>query len=261
MTCTDCEARLHAYVDGELPVSETAAVEAHLSECRDCAVLVRRERDFRALLRHQPRERAPEEFRRGLTALIRRERRRWTAWPWAVATAALAAAAVILAMVVLPGSRAPEPLMAELVDKHIAFAQLEQPAEHAAADPAQVAAWFRQRAGLRVTVPDYSPAGIRLVGGRLADAHERKAAYLLYEKGSVLLSVFVVPTGDETPRPRGDDVTFRGHRYVKSERKGFRTVAWAENDVLFGLVSSLDYQALLECADRLRDERARQTRL
>ncbi len=260
MMCTEFEARLHPYVDGELPVSETAAVEAHLAGCPGCAVLARRERDFRTLLRRQPREQAPEEFRRALVARIRREARRKVAGPW-VLTPALAAAAAILAVVMLPARQTPTPLMVDLVDKHIAYAQLDRPAELVSGDPAEVAAWFLQRAGLRVTVPDYSPAGIRLVGGRLAEAHERKAAYLIYEKGSVLLSVFIVPTGDGTAPVRGDDVSFRGHTYVKSERKGFRTVAWAENRVLFGLVSSLDYEDLLECADRLRDARAQQVRL
>jgi anti-sigma factor RsiW len=211
-------------------------------------------------LRRQPRERAPEEFRRALIARIRRQARRRAARPW-ILVPALAAAAAVLVVVLLPVRQSPAPLMLDLVDKHIAYAQLDRPAELMSADPAEVSAWFLQRAGLRVTVPDYSPAGIRLVGGRLAEAHERKAAYLIYEKGSVLLSVFIVPTGGETAPLRGEDVSFRGHTYVKSERKGFRTVAWAENRVLFGLVSSLDYDALLECADRLRAARARQVRL
>jgi mycothiol system anti-sigma-R factor len=260
MMCTEVETRLHPYVDGELPVSETAAIDAHLAGCPECAILARRERDFRTLLRRQPRERAPEEFRRRLAARIRREARRKSARPW-VLIPALAAAAAVLAIVMLPARQTSAPLMVDLVDKHMAYAQLDRPAELVSGDPAEVATWFLQRAGLRVTVPDYSPAGIRLVGGRLAEAHERKAAYLIYEKGSVLLSVFIVPTGDETAALRGEDVSFRGHTYVKSERKGFRTVAWTENQVLFGLVSSLDYEALLECADRLRYARTRQARL
>jgi hypothetical protein len=44
-----------------------------------------------------------------------------------------------------------------------------------------------------VVVPDYSTAGIRLVGARLAETRDRKTVYLLYEKGSTLLSVFMVP--------------------------------------------------------------------
>ncbi|HEU5321706.1 MAG TPA: hypothetical protein VFX28_12930, partial [Methylomirabilota bacterium] len=144
---------------------------------------------------------------------------------------------------------------------HIAYTQVARPAELASADPAEVAAWFQDRAGLRVIVPDYASAGIQLVGARLADAHERKAAYLLYEKGRVLLSVFMLPVPVRAGDLRGVRVSYRGHPYVTEERKGYRTVAWSDGQAVFGLVSMLDYEALLECADRLRAERTRQTAL
>jgi hypothetical protein len=38
-------------------------------------------------------------------------------------------------------------------------------------------------------------------------------------------------------------------------------VAWSDGRAVFGLVSMLDYEALLQCADRLRAERANQARL
>jgi hypothetical protein len=41
----------------------------------------------------------------------------------------------------------------------------------------------------------------------------------------------------------------------------YRSVAWKDGSAFFGLVSGLNYDALLECADRLRAERARHTRL
>jgi mycothiol system anti-sigma-R factor len=258
MNCTDVQARLHAYVDGELAVGEIAAIDAHCAECRQCEALARGERDFRLLLRRQPREAASPELRARIVGRIRREAR-LTQWrPWLLVPAVAVAAAVVL-MVALPWSRQSPPLVADLVDKHIAYAQIERPAEFASSDRDEVAAWFRDRAGMRVTVPDYSPSGIRLVGARLADAHERKAAYLLYEKGRTLLSVFMVPVA-EAPL-RGRVVSYRDHEYLTYERKGFRTVSWTDGQTLFGLVSMLDYEALLECADRLRVERVNQTRL
>ena len=44
MNCTEFRARLHPYVDGELPVAEMAAADAHGAECPECAALSRRER-------------------------------------------------------------------------------------------------------------------------------------------------------------------------------------------------------------------------
>ena len=258
MNCSEVRTRLPAYVDGELTVSEITEVEGHCVECRQCAALVGAERELRQLLRRQPREAAPAELGARIRRRIRREAavakgRRW------LPLSAIAVAAAILVVVLLP-ARTPS-LVADLVDKHIAYAQLERPAELASADSREIAEWFRERAGLRVTVPDYSPSGIRLAGARLAEAHERKAAYLLYEKGRTLLSVFMVPVPTSEGTLRGDRVRYRSHEYVTYERKGFRTVSWTDGQAVYGLVSMLDYDALLECADRLREERARQTRL
>lgn len=260
MNCAEVRARLEAYVDGELPVSEMPAIDAHCAECRHCEALAHGEREFRRLLRRQPHEAAPPELRARILRSVRREARIAKARPWLFASAAAAAAVLAVVMLAPPSPQAP-PLVADLVDKHIAYAQIERPAELASSDRDEVAEWFRSRAGMRVTVPDYSPSGIRLVGARLAEAHERKAAYLLYEKGRTLLSVFMVPVSGTEAQPRGRLVPYRGFEYVAHEQKGFRTVSWTDSQALYGLVSMLDYDALLECADRLRAERVNQTRL
>lgn len=257
MNCTEFEAFLHPYVDGELSVADTAAAEAHRQMCPGCRGLVARERSLRRLLADQPRERAPEGLRRRVVSAIRAERRRqWR--PWLLAPAL--AAAVVL-MVLLPTWRADRSLVGELIDTHVAYTQLHQPAELVSDDREAVASWFFDRAGLRIAVPDYTPSGIRLVGARLGDAREQRMAYLLYEKGHTLLSVFMLPAPAAGSDLRGRRVAYRGHDYLVQERQGQRAVAWADAHAVYGLVSSLDYEALLECADRLRAERAEQIRL
>jgi anti-sigma factor RsiW len=261
MNCRELEASLHPYIDGELPVDGMAAAEAHVAECRACEGLVRHEREFRALLRRQPRETVPPEFRARITASVRREglRRAWR--PWLLAPAAAAAVAALLVAVLLPVTRPSASLIGELVDKHIAYAQIERPVELASSDRGEIEQWFQQRAALRVVVPDYSPAGIRLIGARLADAHQQKAAYLFYEKGRTLLSVFIVPVGDGDARLTGTPAVFRGQQYLTKDVKGYHTVSWADGRAIFSLVSALDCDAVLECADRLRLERADRNRL
>jgi anti-sigma factor RsiW len=258
MSCHEFDIALHAYVDGELSVAEMTAAETHAAGCGRCATLARREREFRQLLRNQPRDLAPPALRTSIRAALRRERHRAMLRPWLIAPA-LAAAAAVVALVVWPALRPAPSLIGELVDKHIAYAQLDRPAELTTSDPRVVAEWLRERAGLRVVVPDFSAAGIRLVGARIAHARERKAAYLLYEKGHTLLSVFMLPS--DRQELRGRAMAYRGQDYIAAEWKGHRTVAWKDNQTVFGLVSSLDYEALLECADHLRIERARQTLL
>src|SRR3972149_11807984 len=112
----------------------------------------------------QPGESAPPEFRTMLRARLPRSARVAAIRPWLMVPAAAAAAALVWA--VLPGVSPSTNLVGNLVDKHIAYAQIEQPAEFVSADRAAVEEWFRQRAGLRVTVADFSPAGIRLARAR-----------------------------------------------------------------------------------------------
>ncbi|HET8575667.1 MAG TPA: hypothetical protein VFO18_01105, partial [Methylomirabilota bacterium] len=240
---------------------ETAAADAHVADCPECRSRVTRQREFRQLLRRQPRESAPPEFRAKILAEIRRSARRAVVRPWLIAPAASVAAAALLVLSLLPMTRPTSPLIGELVDKHIAYAQVEEPAEFASSDRQEVEEWFRERAGLRVTVADYSPAGIRLAGARIAEANERKAAYVLYEKGHTLLSVFMVPASAAGTELTGKRVPYGGREYITAERKGYRTVSWTDGQTVYGLVSLLDYDALLECADRLRAERAREARL
>jgi len=255
MTCAEFEHLLHAYVDGELEVTEVLAADAHAAQCPDCAARLVQAQRFRQLLRRQPREPAPAEFRAQIRRRIRRAERLAVLRPWLLAP--VAALAAVLAFILWPSTPAPSRLVSELVDKHMAYAQVEQPAEFTSPDRLAVEAWFQNRAGLRVTVSDYSSSGIRLVGARLADAGERKAAYVLYEKGHTLLSVFTVQAPAGEPALPGKRVSYRGHEYRTVERKGYRTVSWSDGQTVFGLISILDYDALLECADRLRQDRAR----
>ncbi len=255
MTCHEVRFQLPAYVDGELGPADALAVGAHVADCPRCGPVLERERQFRAVVRRQPRESAPPELRARILARCRRD-----AWgrrlrPWGMGSGVAVAAAALILALLWPGWRGPEPVVHQLLAAHVAFAQIERPAEFEATDRETLETWFRQRAGLRVVVPDYTPAGIRLLGGRITEFAERRAAYILYEKGHTLLSVFALPARGVSVSLPGTQVTYQGHTYVTHERGGNRTVSWAEDEMVFGLVSTLDYSALFECADRLREER------
>lgn len=259
MTCRDFEAQLHPYVDGELSVDQTLGADAHAAYCPRCADLARREREFRLLLRRQPREPMAEESRARIVARVGHERAR-SRVRWGLVSSTLVAAAALAVVALVPSWRPPS-LTGELVDKHIVYAEIERPAELVSTDRVEVEEWFRKRADLNMTVPDFSPSGIRLIGARLTDAHERKIAYVLYEKGRTLLSVFMVPGPGRATALSGPRTAYRGRDYVLTDRKGYRVVSWSDEHAVFGLVSLLNYDALLECADRLRVEREHQERL
>ena len=265
MDCREIAPYIEPYGDGELGLPERAAVEAHLAGCLACQEGVAQHRRFRDLLRRQPKEGAPPELRARVTRSIRRRAswqalRHWGAVPLAAATLiAVVAWAGIHGIGSWSSSRASS-LVTDLVSKHTTYAQIEAPVEFASANGADVRDWFRQRLGVRVTVPDYAPAGIRLLGGRIADTGGHKTAYLLYEKGHTLMSVFMVTGGQLTPAGTAS-TTYRGFEYHTADVAGQHGVFWAVGQRVFGVVSSLDAESLLECADRLRAARGEEQRL
>jgi anti-sigma factor RsiW len=256
MDCHEIEAFLEAYADGELEVGERGLVGAHLAGCAACGERVAEHGRYRHLLRRQPRETAPPELRARVIRTVRRRALGRLLAPWAAGVAVAAAGLLVVAGGVIRREASPPAIVTELVRKHIAYAQIEAPTELASADRGVVQAWFRARLGVGVPVPDYSAAGIRLLGGRIADAAGHRAAYLLYEKGRTLMSVFAVP-GAALPSERGHVIRYRGFEYSTADVAGLRAVFWSDGDMAFGLVSMLDMESLLECADRLRGGRAR----
>jgi mycothiol system anti-sigma-R factor len=252
MPCHESQRRVSAYVDGELSVEGTLALRAHLNTCTECRRAALEERQFRALLRRQPFESAPTDLRARILRGVRPPLARLS-WPWRGVAGGLGAA--MLGVVLWwAGSGRAAPVTPELVAAHIAYGQLEGPAEFPANDGARLEAWFRQRAALDVTVPDYSPVGIRLLGGRIAEARAHLVAQLVYRKGHTLLSVFVVPGVDADVAMTGTRTVFRGREYVTEERDGYRAVSWSDGPTTFGLVSLLSYEDLFHCADRLRED-------
>src|SRR5215217_3965191 len=125
MNCAATRERLSAYVDGELPPDEAAAVAEHLTSCAACALeygaVLETVRTLReGLVRH----RAPDVLRARVRAAIRDERsapaapvrRTWGA-PWRAIAAALAVAVGSsgLTWVAGVGRRPSEPAVAEEV--------------------------------------------------------------------------------------------------------------------------------------------------
>ncbi len=253
MICQELRACLGAHLDGELDVERSLAADEHLAFCMECQWAYAKEREVRTLLRTRlPREPVPDALRERIRWVLRRADReeRWGAaarrvLAWAVPAAAL----VLLALGIGFWEKSvPPPVVSELVAKHLMYSRLDAPAEVVSASQEAVSGWFKGRVRFEVIVPDFSPSGIRLVGGRLSDLSDRPMAYLLYEKGRSLVSLFAFPSQGLALPDRGWVRVGDGRFYV-TEVKGAEVVLWTQRGLAYALVSSLDRQALLECAD------------
>jgi anti-sigma factor RsiW len=235
------------------------AAEHHLTFCMGCQWRYAAEQAFRAALRQSAsREHAPAELEAGVRRALQRVDRgrqfqgalRWLAAPLAAA----ALAVLILGGPSLRLQPQPSPLLADLVGKHLLFSRLEAPAEIATSDRQAVAGWFGRRVRFEVPVPDFTPSGIRLLGGRLSELEDQEAAYLLYEKGRTLISLFAFMRQGRI-LPDGERVSYGGHSFLISQLRGAEVVLWTDREMAFALVSTLPRDALLECAATVLRER------
>ena len=256
MNCQEFRAYLDAYLDGELEAPRTLDADAHLAFCMPCQWALAKARKFRQALRSRiKRDIAPPALQARVHAALSRvdraeRRQRLVRWlPLPVAAAAL----VLLALWSgsLTGQRVPVPessVVRALAGKHLAYAQMDTPAELATPDRQMVAGWFKERVRFAVPVPDFTPSGIRLVGGRISEYSGDQVAYLLYEKGRSLVSLFVFPNrGLDLPESGWERIGQR--RYFFAEFKGQQVVVWTQGETAFALVSQLNRDALLECAE------------
>jgi hypothetical protein len=88
----------------------------------------------------------------------------------------------------------------------------------AALQPADVRAALRERYGWEVSVPEAGEVeGLSLVGGRHCLYLDGSLAHLLYKRGSVPVSVFILPAGERLPQ---HEVELLGHAAVSFQRGG-----------------------------------------
>jgi anti-sigma factor RsiW len=198
-----------------------------------------------------------EKLRSAIAELDEGEKRsaRMSTWGGRASWLALAASVLLLSLGGLLGyliatpraQPALHPLVAELVMEHMKFAPLENPAELSSGDTQQVAVWVQGRTGHHVQVPDYSSAGIRLLGGRVTRLAGHRAAYIVYEKGRNIISLFSFPrygaSLEGLEEVRQTCMVFRTAEY-----QGKRILMWDSGEMTYALVSDADWDELVRCA-------------
>lgn len=262
MTCPEISRYLYAFCDGELDASTTLEVDGHLEECSSCRRAVEDEQAFRKGFRETlSQEPVPphvvEKLHSAIAALDEGQKRfaRPPAWGWRATWLALAASVLLLSvgglfgyLVATPRSQpALHPLVAQLVMEHMKYAPLENPAELSSGNLQQVGVWVQGRTGHRVQVPDYSSAGIRLLGSRVTHLVGHRAAYIMYEKGRNIISLFAFPryggSLDGLEKVEESGMIFHTAAY-----QGKHILLWDNGDMTYALVSEIGWDHLVECA-------------
>jgi anti-sigma factor RsiW len=232
MSCSECDALIPAYVDGELDSAEGHAFEQHLSQCECCRdrVTDERKRAFAlqaGLAAQQPK--APEHLkarlRAGLDAEMRSQRRRRVAM---VSAAAASVCAVVLAGHWQYRNAHRRAYAADAAARHAR----QYPLEVQPRSVEQLEAWFGGKLDHRVALPRL-PNSVA-TGGRLLNVLEKPAAYVRYDVPNPPRQLGLFVYGD-----MGDDVAV-GEEPAFAQSHGYNVVTWREGDVVYQLVTDLD---------------------
>lgn len=186
--------QLMAYVDGQLPPAERAAVDAYLAVHPDAAAevaLLQRQNDaIRTLFDPAGAESVPVRLKpQRLAAEI--SHRRGQPWAWATAAIVLLCLGVGAGWFARPLLEAPPAsatLIADAVNAHAVYvAENRHAVEVGRDDSEHLSTWLSNRLDTTLGMPDLTAEGFTLVGGRLLpgepDAGGR-AAQLMYEDAS-----------------------------------------------------------------------------
>lgn len=230
---------LHAYLDGELSLEGSLAVEEHLAGCGRCRQELETYGALRKLLQ-SARSTAPEAEMAltRVTRTVRTTRRRRIFAAGGVAAMAMAAA---LALMLVPRT---DRIVGEVAAVHARALDGGRTVELASADPLAITRWLADR------LPDDSvPAtgggdGFALRGARVDSLHGRQVATVVYQVRNHLVDVFAWPSteGDSEPRP--------------SVAGRWTVCKWSHRGVSYWMVSDAGTDDLKALAALIKDRRA-----
>jgi anti-sigma factor RsiW len=242
MKCRDVQPLLHPYADGELDLVRHVEIEEHLTECAACGAQVKHLRSLRAALS------SPSLYHRAPAAL--RSRVQLAAPPAtrgrrqsSLRLAAIAAGALLLIgtsatigmLLSQAGTSADDRLAEQVIAGHVRSLQVDHLTDVVSSDRHTVKPWFRGQLDFSPQVPDLSPQGYALSGGRLDYLADRPVAALVYHRGLHAINLFTWPAANNEEK---------GVRRLA--RQGFHIRHWQRSGMTCWAISDLNDQELDE---------------
>lgn len=193
MTHDEAQRLLDAYLDGELDVASSLAVEAHAHTCEACTTWLAERRLLVAQLRSTP-LRFPTPPGLSIRLAVEPEQRRsrlfFGSWPQSLAAGLLLATGGFFLGHKLP--RAPD-LSDQLVSAHVRSALSPATVDVLSSNHHTVKPWFAARLPFSPPVPELAGGGDTLLGGRLDYIEHTRVAAIVYRHGDHLVNVFIWP--------------------------------------------------------------------
>jgi anti-sigma factor (TIGR02949 family) len=266
MNCGVVRRHLDAYMDGEVDPTTQIEFERHLAGCAGCQELLSFSRQVKAEVRRSClATRAPAALRERICAAMAEADRqakkgaaiRFLPLRKQVAFAVAAAAAVLMALTwgigtsgeQGPAARAatmPMSMLEDVVRVHSA----ELPADVHAAEPDAVTHYFRDKVQFPVRPAEFErPA--RLLGGRLSNVRDRRAAALYYDVGGRRLTV-VVFDGPGLGSDGGMRARMLGRELYYRQVQGYTVPVRRQDGLTYAFTGDMDRRQVLRLAASAR---------
>jgi len=242
MNCTESRSRLHAYLDRELDLETSLAVERHLASCADCRAAFETQSALQAgIRRHAHYPAAPAGLAERIRSQLARESgapapRSWRLrWPgfaqWLPVGAAAAAAAIVSWTVAVQYAAVPveEQLAEQVIAGHARSTLGSHLVDVASSDQHTVKPWLSSKLDFSPSAVDLANAGFPLAGGRLDYVGERPVAALVYRYRQHVIDLFVWPQAQ------------RGDAPLKAlSSRGYNVLHWREGGMAYWAVSDVN---------------------
>ncbi len=236
-----------AYLDNELSVSESLAVEKHLRQCADCA------REVAALAALSAKVKQQAHYYGAKTALVDRVRsatapapamgyasqaqRRnfFSGWLPAGGAALMVLLLAGAALWYFAGKNAETELAKAILSSHIRSTLSQQPFDVASADRHTVKPWFHGKLNFAPPVIDLSAQGFDLQGGRLDFVDGRTVPVIVFGRRKHVINLFVWPNPGQANRAPS-----------QSNANGYNLVQWQLDGMRLWVISDLAAGELVE---------------
>lgn len=243
MNHDEVKSLLEAFLDDEMDLATSLAVETHVQECPQCKSWLEERRRLAAHLGDLPlRYETPERLLSAIRAQwppAEPRRRRISAWFGGVALSTLL---VVGGYFLGHGLHPPAPLGAELVDAHIRSVLSPHAVDVVSSDRHTVRPWLSSQLPFSPPVPELTTQGDVLVGGRVDVLNGVRVAALVYRHGQHDVNVFVWPTS-----------TTQLAAPVSASRDGYRIASSRIESFTVTFVTDLSADELQAFQTRWRD--------
>jgi len=248
MNCQEMNRLIHAYIDGELDLVRSLEVEQHLEHCPSCALMLKNHQRLRSTMTSGSLYyNSPPGLQKRVQSAVRKtvksERTLWAReWGWLGAGLSLAAAAILLALILVPAfmRRSSDDLLAqETVSAHVRSLMASHLTDVSSSDQHTVKPWFNGKLDIAPPVLDLTAQGFTLIGGRLDYVDEKAAASIVYRRRKHVINLFVTQATDSEYRPAKLNTV-----------QGYNVLRWRAQGLEFFAISDLNAEELKEFGDK-----------